>query len=352
VTRVLFVIPDLMYDHVAAQLAILLAGLPRDALRCRVCVLGKTGTPAEKLRQGGVEVDAPGRGRLFDFTVLSHLRGLVRSFHPDAVHAWGLSALRAMVVAGFKGRLVISPCPRPDVRRSWLRWIDGRLLGKARHVVALGEVEAERCRLLGVRPDQLVVAAPAVGMGETGEVVGGIPEGTRFLFCAGRLLPHKGFLDAIWALDILRYVHPDLRLVIAGEGPDRERLERFASHLDATRSLHFLGEVPAVGPLLKRAEVVWSPGRTETGTQVVLEAMALGKAVVASRWPRLAELITDGETGLLAPAEDKALLARQTQRLLTDAGLRQRLGEAARRRVQERHRPQALAETCLRLYRG
>jgi glycosyltransferase involved in cell wall biosynthesis len=85
---------------------------------------------------------------------------------------------------------------------------------------------------------------------------------------------------------------------------------------------------------------------------VILEAMALGKAVVASRFPRSEELITDGETGLLVQAEDKAQLARQTQKLLTDAGLRERLGEAARRRAEERHRPEELAETCVRLYRG
>src|SRR5262249_25669512 len=287
------------------------------------------------------------------FSSLSQLRQTVQGFGPDVVHAWGRASLRALLVAGFGGRRIISPCPEPDVKRSWLRLLDGRLLRKAAHVVAFGEVEAARCRLLGARREQLVVVQPAV-RAEEGDTaaIPGVAEGTRFILCVGRLLPHKGFLEAIWSVDIVRYVNADLQLLIAGEGPDRPRLEDFLRSLEAVPSVHLLGEVPEGFSLMRRAEGVWAPGRVETGTQIILEAMALGKPVIASRFPRTAELIADGETGLLVSPEDKAQLARQTQKLLADAGLRTQLGEVARRRVQERHRPEALAETCMRLYRG
>lgn len=348
VPRVLFAIGDLVYDHVSAQLVQLLRAAPFER---RLCVLGQAGQLVDTLRQQGIMVDVPGNGRRFDLAALRGLRRLVQEYRPSAMHVWGWGPLRALPLAGFKGPVIASPCPEAARRWSLPRLFDRWLLRKARHVVACGAVEAERCRALGARPERLAVAPPVVQLPEAKE---DIAEATRCILCVGRLLSRKGFSDAIWALDILRFVHPDLRLAIVGAGPDRPRLEHFAAALDATRSVDFLGAVAEEEreTLLRRALVVWSPGRSETGTQVILEAMALGKPIVASRFARSAELLTDGETGLLVPAEDKAALARQTQQLLTDAALRQRLGAAARHQVRERHQPAAAIEVCSRLYQG
>src|SRR5262249_34059191 len=111
-----------------------------------------------------------------------------------------------------------------------------------------------------------------------------------------------------------------------------------------------VGPQADVRPLLARAEAVWCPGRVESGVQTALEAMAAGRPVVASRWPRLAELVRDGATGYLVPPGDKTALAGQTHRLLLDAALRQALGEAARRRAAEHFRADVLAERCARVY--
>src|SRR5262249_52305238 len=102
--------------------------------------------------------------------------------------------------------------------------------------------------------------------------------------------------------------------------------------------------------LMSKAEVAWVPGRVEGGVQTALEAMAAGRPVVASNWPRLAELVREGETGFLVPPGDKTALARQTQRLLTDAALRRTRGEAARRRAAEPFRADTLAERCASVY--
>ncbi len=347
VQKLLFILPNLEYGSLAAQCVQLLLALPAGQFQRRICVLGRSGPWAERLRQAGIAVDTPGRGRLLDLKPLVHLRRLASEFAPDVVHVWGRSALRLVALSGFAGRLITSPWLGADVERSWLRRLDGWLLRKARHVVAFGEIEAERCRGLGVDASRLVVVRPAVKLDRTEAA----PQQQRFILCIGRLEAHKGFLDALWAHDILRYVHPELRLVIAGAGPERERLQRFAAGLESTGRVDLLGAVPDVGPLLRQAEMVWSPGRCETGTQVILEAMAAGKPVVASRIPRLAELVVDGETGFLVPVEDKALLARQTQQLLSDPALCKRMGETGQRRVAEHFAPELLAETCARLYK-
>ncbi len=347
--KVLFVVPHLEYSSLAAQAMQVLLALPGEQVHRRVCVLGRAGPWADRLRHAGIEVHAAGRGRLFDLAPLAQLRRLVNEQTPDAVHAWGLSALRALALSRFRGRLIATPLAAPSVFRSWSRLLDGWLLRKANHVLALGDIDAERCSRLGVGAARLTVAHPAVSPGEGAPTP--LPQSTRYLLCVGRLEPYKGFLDAIWAHDILRYVHPELRLVIVGAGPDRDRLQRFRDDVGSAATVDFVGAVEDVAPLLRGAEVVWSPGRAETGTQVVLEAMAAGKPVIASRWPRLAELIVDGETGFLVPAQDQPALARRTEQLLHDAEFRRRIGAAAQARAGG-FSVSALAECCLRLYKG
>jgi glycosyltransferase involved in cell wall biosynthesis len=348
VRRLLFVLPDLEYSSVAAQAVQLVLALPGDSFERRVFVLGKAGPWADTLRSAGVIVEAPGRGRLFDLRPLARLRALGREYAPDVVHVFGMSPLRAVALAGFKGRLIASPCPRQSFARSWLRRVDGWLLHRAHHVVAFGQTEAERCRLLGVDPALIVTVQPAV----RAETAAMPEEKRRYLLCIGPLEMHKGFQDAVWAFDIVRYIHPDLHLVLVGDGPERDRLPVFIDGLKATHFVHFTGPVPEVFSLLRGATMVWSPGRVETGTQVALEAMAAGTPVIAARFPRLSEIIVDGETGFLVPPGDKPMLARQTQLLLTDVTLRQRMGEAARRRAEAQFRPETLAESCASLYKG
>ena len=348
VQKVLSVVSSLEYGSAAAQCVYLQLALDGREFHRQVCVTGRAGPWMARLRNAGIEVDVSGRGRLFDLKPIVQLRSLVRSFAPDVLHVWGLPALRIAALSGFRGRLVVCPCLGPEFMRPWLRRLDAWLLRRADCVLALSLAEASRCLRLGIPDSCLAVLSPVV----TAQPATSAVETRRFLLCIGRLEQHKGFVDAVWAHDILRQVHPDLHLVIIGEGPERERLRRFSDGLQSAAFVHLPGEVPEVFSLLHLAEVVWSPGRTETGSQVILEAMAVGKPVVASRWPSLAELVEEGVTGFLVPPEDRAVLARQTQVLLSDAALREKMGAAARQRAETFFSPQVLAELCARLYKG
>jgi glycosyltransferase involved in cell wall biosynthesis len=166
----------------------------------------------------------------------------------------------------------------------------------------------------------------------------------------GPLERHKGFRDAAWTLDILNALHGNLHLVLAGAGPDRPRVEGFARTIGAGGRVRFLGPTADLGPWLERAEVVWVPSLRPGGVGAALGAMAAGRPVVASALPDLAEVVAGGETGFLVPPGDKAELARRTRRLLEDAGLRERLGEAGRRRAEEHFSARRLAEEAGRLY--
>src|SRR5438270_470943 len=82
--------------------------------------------------------------------------------------------------------------------------------------------------------------------------------------CAGPLEPHKGFMDALWAYDILRYVYADLHLLVVGTGSHRERLE-WAVRRCELRRVHFLGVPSDWSAILDEAEVVWVPSRAHGG---------------------------------------------------------------------------------------
>jgi glycosyltransferase involved in cell wall biosynthesis len=161
----------------------------------------------------------------------------------------------------------------------------------------------------------------------------GLPENARPIACIGPLVPVKGFRFAIWAFDILHFLYADIHLLLIGSGPHESRLRDFVESTRTTECAHFLGERDDLDELLGHAELVWVPSQADRGSNAALEAMAAGRPVVASRWPGLAEIIAQGETGLLVPTGDPAALARETRALLDDPERRHRLGEAARERA-------------------
>jgi glycosyltransferase involved in cell wall biosynthesis len=158
----------------------------------------------------------------------------------------------------------------------------------------------------------------------------GLPSNARVLLCAGPLRREAGFKDAIWTLDILQYLFADVCLVIAGEGPDRWRLETFARNIEVRDRVRFIGMEGSPRTLFQRAEVVWLPGRSPANPHTIRLAMTAGRPVVASATPEHETMVRHGETGFLVPPGDKPALARHTRLLLADADLRRRMAQAAR----------------------
>jgi glycosyltransferase involved in cell wall biosynthesis len=348
VQKILFLIPSLAYGGAARRLTLLAPQLPRDGFTVRVAALGPDAPWAKSLRGQGVAVDVLGWRRPFDVRPFLALRGLVRDFQPDVVHAWGRSALRAACLPGMtRGRPLFASAAVPRNR------LDRLMLSRAAGVLAFGEGEKERYLRAGVAPGRLAVGPAAVADAPpAADSADGprLPQEGRVLLAGGPVEAPKGLREAVWALDILRHVYDDLHLVIAGDGPDRPRVQAFARSLGAGARVHFTGACADLGPVLARADLVWVPSLADRGRCAAAEAMGAGRPVVAARWPGLAEVVEDGVTGHLVPPDDKAALARQSRPLLEDAERRRRLGEAGRRRAAERFGVPALAAACRGLY--
>jgi glycosyltransferase involved in cell wall biosynthesis len=318
--KILHIVPSLYPSSLQRDLFLLHAA--QDA-RMGVCTLGDDGAA---LQPQGVRVKTLAWNSLLDPRPLWRLARWVREWQPSTVHVWGLPALRAFRLALGKwrgqvvgNRLVSSTSQWNIVDRWLLRGVD--------RILVRGPAEAARCRHAGVQAERLRLVPPGMTPQPRAESV------SSTIVCAGALQPNQGFWDAIWALDILRFVAEDIELVIAGEGPERARLQRFADNAGLTQRVRLVGEAVDRSAILRSAAVVWVPSRADTGARVVLEAMAAGRPVIASRWPGLAELVVDDKTGWLVDPGNKMELAQKTRRLLEDPLLRSSMGEAARRRV-------------------
>jgi glycosyltransferase involved in cell wall biosynthesis len=151
-----------------------------------------------------------------------------------------------------------------------------------------------------------------------------------------RLAPVKDVATLLRATALAARRRADFRLEVAGDGSARADLERLAGELHLGRHVRFLGEVRDVAGLLARARLFVLPSLTEGLSLTLLEAMARGLPVVATRVGGNPEVVAEGQTGLLVPPGAPDQLAECMLRLWDDAEAGARLGAAGRRRV-ERH---------------
>ncbi len=144
---------------------------------------------------------------------------------------------------------------------------------------------------------------------------------------AGRLTPQK---DLLLALDAIGRV-PGVQLVLLGEGPERAALERRARERGLSERVQFLGggSRDDVLQLFRAADGSLLSSAWENFPHTVVEALAVGTPVIATAVGGVPEIVRDGQNGLLVVPHDVVALANAVQRFATDAGLRERLAEAA-----------------------
>jgi glycosyltransferase involved in cell wall biosynthesis len=163
----------------------------------------------------------------------------------------------------------------------------------------------------------------------------GVAEGT--LACSVSRLTHvRDHATLLRALPAVREVHPALTVLIVGDGPERERLERLADDLGLGETVRFLGTRHDAREILACADVFLHPTQLEGLGMAVLEAMSVGVVPIASRVPAIEELVEDGRSGLTVAPLD----VRGWERALIELGgspeLRRTMGEAALERAGSR----------------
>jgi glycosyltransferase involved in cell wall biosynthesis len=186
---------------------------------------------------------------------------------------------------------------------------------------------ADAKRRLGMAPDQ-----PVVGT-------------------VGRLEPRKGTSTLLAALAALRDAgRSEVALAVVGDGPLKAELAGDAERLGVASHVRWLGDRADVGAVLEALDLFVLPSRTEGMSNALLEAMATGRPVVATAVGGTPEVIADGESGLLVPADDPAAMAAAMGRIMDDAALARRLGAAARQTVEQRYGAKSMVRRLEAVY--
>ena len=280
----------------------------------------------------------PGAGR---GARLARLRALIRDRRPDVVLSFLTNVNVAALLATKASGVPVIVCernhpPAESPPPSWRIRLLRRLL--YRHASAVGCLTEPSRKWLAARlPGTPIVVLPnpvilPLPTGEPAIVPDSVlPAGRRVVLCAGRMLPRKRLILAIEALGRIAVEHPDLDLVILGEGPERARLEAAAAANGVAERTHMPGFAGNLAEWYARAEMFLLPSAYEGFPMVLLEAMAQGLPTVSfdvTTGPR--EMTDDGRRGLLLPDEDHVTaLAEAMARLAADATLRRDMSAAA-----------------------
>ena len=332
-----------------------------------VYAIRKLGPNADRLAKSRVQVLCQGKQDSDSRFQVGNLAGAIRQVQPDIVHSRNWAAVEAVlagrwvrfckVVHSEHGLEAGVNAPEPK-RRIWFRRLAYHLADRVLSVsYQLRDLHVSRT---GFDPDRITVIHngvdrtrfypdPATRARIRQEF--GIAEDQFCVGCVGNLFPVKGHLTALQGIEGLAAQNRNFRLLLIGEGPEREKLESFlAQRPDWKHRVQLLGTCHRVPELLQAMDVYVLPSIAEGISNSLLEAMASGIPVVATVTGGNPEVVIDGESGLLFPIGDASMLTGHLLRLEADKKLRADLAERALRRVREEFSLDSMVGKYAQLY--
>ena len=310
--------------------------------RLVVCVLrGEDPALSRLFAQRGIPLRHLGRRRL-DPTTLPRLVRLVREERIDLLHltGWGASDFGRLVSAWTGVPAIVHVT---DHYHPWYQDVADRLLGwRTDAVIAVSRSVAEtspmfrharlrrRVRVLQNPVDLREFAPVPEAEAAALRQALGVPPGRLVVGYLGRLHPEKGVHHLPDALPAVVRAVPEAVLVVIGDGPQQRALEAQVQRLGLGPHVLFHGFRSDVAAALSAFDVAVVPSLTEGFPNVVLEAMAVGRPIVASRVEGIAEILRHDETGWLVPPGDAPGLADALVRALKEPAERARLATGAR----------------------
>ncbi len=248
--------------------------------------------------------------------------------HTDRPHLYAtlagrLAGVRQIVHTRHGQCVDLSPRQQRLVR-FLVRWV--------RHFVCVSDDAAAVSRRQGIPAERLVTIRNGI---DVQQFAYRQAQTTGPVLTVARLNPEKDLGTLLEAIARAAPHDPSLRLVIAGDGPCRREWEQLARRSGIDHRVEWLGMVHDVAPLLTTASLFVISSQSEGIPLTLLEAQASGLPVIATRVGGIPEVIIDGQTGRLVPAQNAQDLAECLLALRRDPDLCHRLGQAARARIEQ-----------------
>jgi glycosyltransferase involved in cell wall biosynthesis len=365
--KILFIITSSGIGGAEKILYYTATGLNYNKYDVSVCSLKKNGEIAGDLEKQGIEVcclHMGGRERFLGW--LSSIITLIRLFpyliriRPTIIHSF---LFRANILARIAGYLTGVPIVISSVRvmggeKKYFHYVEMITSFMVDHYVAVSEsvkryiidkskISAEKISVIynGVNiksQDDLHEQNPKMPFK--------IEDEDRILMTVGRLHEQKGHCYLIQAVSKVRKEFPKVKLLVTGEGEEENNLKKLVKSLDLTNKVIFAGLSSDIEGILPIAELFILPSLWEGLPNVLLEAMAAGKPVVATKVGGIPEIVVHGETGILIPPRDTDALAIAIIDLLQNKLKAKNMGEAGRIRAGKRFSIYKMIEKTENLY--
>lgn len=178
----------------------------------------------------------------------------------------------------------------------------------------------------------------------------GIGKDAPLIGCIGRLVKQKGHKYLIRAAKRVIETFPQAKFLIVGKGKLDKKLKKLVKRQDLDSSVIFTGFREDIHSIIDRLDLLVHPSLWEGFGLVLLEAMAMGKPIVATNVGGIPEVVKNKETGILVSAKDSKVLAKVIIHLLKDRSLAARLGEMGKLTFKERFQADKMAEEIERIY--
>jgi glycosyltransferase involved in cell wall biosynthesis len=316
-------------------------------------------------RASEIEIDAIAERKRFDLSVIPALRSIVEQRQPDIIVTHSVKShflmWRSRLWQKYPWIAFHHGYTTTDRKMRVYNRLDRWSLPKADLVVTVCQAFArELATSTGLPLEPFFVQHNAIRRqpepsAADMEMLGkqfGLGENERVILSIGRLSKEKAQADLINAFNHLCEGNTEIkvRLVIVGDGPERERLRSAAQASRQGQRIIFAGQVSNAQPFYSIADVFVLPSHSEGSPNVLLEAMAAKVPVVATAVGGVPEIVENDESALLVPASDPAAMAAAIARVLNDDNLARRLTNRAADLVVQNHSPEQYAQSLLRCY--
>lgn len=313
----------------------------------------------ERARSRGLSVSMLRCEGRADLRAIKEIREYVKNEEIDLIHTHGYKAdLYGYLAAHTEAKPIVATC------HNWVggtaalgiyNRLDRMALRNFDGVAAVSQAVATQLEDAGIAENKIYTIANGI---DIVRFTGAEPAwfGTnqsapgKTIGIVARLDLQKGFESLLEAMAALTPAHPDARLVIVGEGPDRETIVTMAARLELTSKVVFAGQRGDMASVYAGFDIFVLPSLNEGLPMTVLEAMAASRPVVASNVGAIPSVVRDRETGLLVAPRNVSALKAALEGLLADSTLRGRLASNGHDWVRRHFTADAMAANYLRMY--
>lgn len=366
--KILYVIGQLGFGGAEKQLYNLVLGLDRQKYWPNICVLSNRVKMIEEFKNIGVSIIILKKYLpLFDISRLFNLLFTIRKLRPDILHSFlvvgDVYACPAGMLTGVPvlvSERNVEPVLNPETW-NWKTWLKDMLISRAAGLIANSRAGAARAmEHTGIHPSKVYVVHNGINLARFDKSKDvqhirkelGLKEGVGAIGIIGSIVGQRKDHDTFFrGMQILKQNFPhQFQILCVGSGPWSAQARRLVQDLDLEEITIFAGERDNVPDIMATLDLIVSSSQWEGMPNVVMEAMAAGKPVVATAVGGTPELVVHGETGLLIPPKDPQALAQAAHRLLADPDLALQMGKAGRSRIEQYFTNEKMVSNTEKIY--